>query len=48
MKVAEAVKLVIQSNGVSGLLGRGLPTRILCNGVQGLLFFLLLLKLFLG
>ncbi|KAK8141114.1 hypothetical protein G3M48_000767 [Beauveria asiatica] len=42
----KAAKLVIQGDGVSGLLGRGLPTRILCNGLQGLLFSILW-KLFL-
>ncbi|KAJ3499153.1 hypothetical protein NLG97_g578 [Lecanicillium saksenae] len=41
-----AAKLVIQGDGVLGLLGRGLPTRILCNGLQGLLFSILW-KLFL-
>ncbi|PMB67986.1 hypothetical protein BM221_006162 [Beauveria bassiana] len=39
-------KLVIQGDGVSGLFGRGLSTRILCNGLQGLLFSILW-KLFL-
>ncbi|KID82163.1 mitochondrial carrier protein [Metarhizium guizhouense ARSEF 977] len=42
----EAVKLVIQEDGVLGLLGRGLATRILCNGLQGVLFSILW-KLFL-
>ncbi|TQV99162.1 hypothetical protein V2A60_004656 [Cordyceps javanica] len=37
----KAARLVIQGDGVSGLLGRGLPTRILCNGLQGLLFSIL-------
>ncbi|KID66193.1 mitochondrial carrier protein, partial [Metarhizium brunneum ARSEF 3297] len=37
----EAVKLVIQEDGVLGLLGRGLATRILCNGLQGVLFSIL-------
>lgn len=46
MKLAKAAKLVIQGDGVSGLFGRGLPTRILCNGLQGLLFSILW-KLFL-
>lgn len=45
-RLAKAAKLVIQGDGVSGLLGRGLPTRILCNGLQGLLFSILW-KLFL-
>lgn len=42
----QVVKLVIQDDGISGLLGRGLATRILCNGLQGLLFSILW-KLFL-
>ncbi|PON22278.1 hypothetical protein TGAM01_v208761 [Trichoderma gamsii] len=42
----EAVQLVIREDGISGLLGRGLPTRILSNGLQGLLFSILW-KLFL-
>lgn len=46
MGAAKAAKLVISGEGVSGLLGRGLPTRILCNGLQGLLFSILW-KLFL-
>ncbi len=46
MELAKAAKLVIQGDGVSGLFGRGLPTRILCNGLQGLLFSILW-KLFL-
>ncbi|KAG9242653.1 mitochondrial carrier domain-containing protein [Calycina marina] len=43
---AEAAKLIIIEEGVTGLLGRGLKTRILCNGLQGLLFSILW-KLFL-
>ncbi|KAK3360432.1 mitochondrial carrier domain-containing protein [Lasiosphaeria hispida] len=42
----EAARLIIQANGVSGLFGRGLKTRILCNGLQGVLFTILW-KLFL-
>ncbi|KAL5092352.1 hypothetical protein Trisim1_001608 [Trichoderma cf. simile WF8] len=42
----EAVRLVVRDDGVSGLLGRGLTTRILSNGLQGLLFSILW-KLFL-
>jgi len=33
-----AVRLVLAEDGVVGLLGRGLKTRILANGFQGLLF----------
>ncbi|KAJ9144674.1 hypothetical protein NKR23_g5762 [Pleurostoma richardsiae] len=43
---SEAARLVILEDGISGLLGRGLKTRILCNGLQGLLFSILW-KLFL-
>lgn len=41
------MKLVIVQDGISGLFGRGLTTRILCNGLQGLLFSILW-KLFLS
>ncbi|KAK3330051.1 mitochondrial carrier domain-containing protein [Apodospora peruviana] len=37
----EAGRLVIQADGIRGLLGRGLKTRILCNGLQSLLFTIL-------
>jgi len=42
----DAARLVIREDGILGLFGRGLPTRILCNGLQGLLFSILW-KLFL-
>lgn len=42
----EAAALVIQADGLIGLFGRGLKTRILSNGLQGLLFSILW-KLFL-
>ncbi|CAK7225119.1 hypothetical protein SCUCBS95973_005751 [Sporothrix curviconia] len=42
----EAASLVVREDGIIGLLGRGLKTRILCNGLQGLLFSILW-KLFL-
>ncbi|KAF9877047.1 hypothetical protein CkaCkLH20_05313 [Colletotrichum karsti] len=42
----KAAKLVIQNDGVIGLLGRGLKTRILANGLQGVMFSILW-KLFL-
>ncbi|KAK7753177.1 hypothetical protein SLS62_004910 [Diatrype stigma] len=44
--VAEAARLVVLQDGISGLFGRGLKTRILANGLQGLLFSILW-KLFL-
>ncbi|CAD8088385.1 unnamed protein product [Paramecium sonneborni] len=37
----EAVNLVLEKDGVKGLFGRGLKTRILTNGLQGLLFSIL-------
>lgn len=37
---------MVRADGILGLLGRGLKTRILCNGLQGLLFSILW-KLFL-
>ncbi|EPE10534.1 mitochondrial carrier protein [Ophiostoma piceae UAMH 11346] len=42
----EAAALVVQADGLIGLFGRGLKTRILSNGLQGLLFSILW-KLFL-
>ncbi|QDS70792.1 hypothetical protein FKW77_004325 [Venturia effusa] len=42
----EAARLVVLEDGILGLFGRGLGTRILCNGLQGLLFSILW-KLFL-
>ncbi|KAK3389731.1 mitochondrial carrier domain-containing protein [Podospora didyma] len=38
---AEAATVILRTEGVRGLLGRGLKTRILCNGLQGLLFTIL-------
>ncbi|WDK12663.1 hypothetical protein CGRA01v4_03943 [Colletotrichum graminicola] len=43
---SKAAKLVIQRDGFVGFLGRGLKTRILANGLQGILFSILW-KLFL-
>lgn len=37
----DVVRTVIQKDGVIGLLGRGLKTRLLANGVQGLMFSVL-------
>ncbi|KAL3421165.1 hypothetical protein PVAG01_07609 [Phlyctema vagabunda] len=42
----EAARLIVVDDGIAGLFGRGLKTRILCNGLQGLLFSILW-KLFL-
>lgn len=43
---AEAARAVVVQDGIFGLLGRGLKTRILANGLQGILFSILW-KLFL-
>ncbi|KMS93872.1 hypothetical protein BVRB_027070 [Beta vulgaris subsp. vulgaris] len=37
----EAVNKVVKKDGIQGLLGRGLKTRILANGLQGLMFSVL-------
>ena len=37
----EAAQLVVEKEGVVGLLGRGLKTRLLANGLQGLMFSVL-------
>jgi hypothetical protein len=37
----QALKMVLDADGVKGLFGRGLKTRILTNGLQGLLFSVL-------
>jgi len=37
----EATKIVLAKDGYIGLFGRGLKTRILANGLQGLLFSVL-------
>ena len=44
--LAEAARAVVAEEGVIGLLGRGLKTRILANGLQGIIFSILW-KLFL-
>mmetsp|Transcript_48658 Transcript_48658/g.41093 ORF Transcript_48658/g.41093 Transcript_48658/m.41093 type:complete len:324 (-) Transcript_48658:105-1076(-) len=38
VSMREAVNMVIQKDGVAGLFGRGLQTRIMANGVQGIMF----------
>lgn len=35
---ADAAKGVIKKDGIVGLMGRGLKTRIMCNGLQGMIF----------
>lgn len=37
----DAVKQVVEKDGVIGLFGRGLKTRIIVNGIQGLMFAML-------
>ena len=36
--MAECAALVIKKDGVIGLFGRGLSTRIVTNGLQGIMF----------
>lgn len=43
---ADAARAVIAADGLKGLFGRGLKTRILANGLQGIMFSVLW-KLFL-
>jgi len=38
MPIAEALRLVLEADGVKGLFGRGLKTKILMNGISGTLF----------
>lgn len=45
-RTAEAARLVVLQDGILGLFGRGLKTRIIANGLQGILFSILW-KLFL-
>jgi len=37
----EAVRRVIKEDGIAGLMGRGLQTKIISNGFQGMLFSVL-------
>jgi hypothetical protein len=39
--VVTAAKEIVSTEGFAGLFGRGLPTRLLTNGLQGLLFSIL-------
>lgn len=41
MSYPEVVRSVVQKDGVLGLMGRGLKTKIISNGIQGLLFSVL-------
>ena len=41
----DAAQLVVGKEGVKGLLGRGLKTRLLANGMQGLMFSVLWTKI---
>jgi hypothetical protein len=38
---SSAARAVVSADGITGLLGRGLKTRILANGLQGLMFSVL-------
>ena len=35
---SNTVKSIVKSDGITGLFGRGLKTRIITNGLQGILF----------
>lgn len=37
----EALRRVLKEDGVAGLMGRGLQTKIVANGLQGLMFSVL-------
>jgi len=37
----DAARAVVVTDGIRGLLGRGLKTRIIANGAQGLMFSVL-------
>ena len=37
----DAARAVVATDGIRGLLGRGLKTRIIANGAQGLMFSVL-------
>jgi hypothetical protein len=37
----EAIRRVIKEDGIGGLMGRGLQTKIVANGLQGLMFSVL-------
>ena len=41
MTYPEVVKQVVAKDGVLGLMGRGLKTKIISNGIQGLMFSVL-------
>lgn len=41
MTYTEVVKMVIEKDGVAGLFGRGLRTKIIANGIQGIMFSVL-------
>jgi len=38
MSYKNIVMKVVEEDGWAGLFGRGLKTRIICNGMQGLMF----------
>lgn len=41
LSYAEIVRVIIEKDGVMGLLGRGLQTRLLINAIQGAVFSVL-------
>lgn len=40
-RLGEAARVIVAQEGITGLFGRGLKTRILANGLQGILFSIL-------
>jgi hypothetical protein len=38
MSIADAMKFVLDKDGIKGLMGRGLKTQLLMSSVQGILF----------
>lgn len=41
MSYPEVVKMIVEKDGLGGLFGRGLRTKILANAVQGIMFSVL-------
>jgi hypothetical protein len=41
ISIAEALQIVLETDGIKGLFGRGLKTRLLTNAIQGSLFSVL-------
>ena len=41
MSYGEVIKMVVEKDGVGGLFGRGLRTKLISNGIQGVMFSVL-------